>query len=169
MVNCTYFLNGKPLEQVSNFKYLGINVSDNFDWDVHIDSVTAKASQRLGMIKHVLFDAPRKVKRVAYLTLCRPILEYASEVWDLYLIRQITSLEDIQRKGVRFISGIRGRQSVTEARVCLKLDLLETRRKTALMNLMMQILTNQKHDALIQCFQKLQERCVSGLSVYLHH
>ena len=59
------------------------------------------------------------------------ILEYASEVWDPYLIRQIKSLEDIQRKGVRFISGIslRGRQSVTEARVCLKLDLLETRRK----------------------------------------
>ena len=53
------------MEQVSSFKYLGINVSDNFDWDVHIDSVTAKASQRLGMIKHVLFDAPRKVKMVA--------------------------------------------------------------------------------------------------------
>ena len=83
VVNCTYFLNGKPLEQVSSFEYfLGINVSNNFDWDVHIDSVTAKVSQRLGMIKHVLFDVPRKVKRrVAYLTLCRPILENASEVW----------------------------------------------------------------------------------------
>ena len=55
---------------------------------------------------------------------------------------------------MRFISGIRGRQSVTEARVCLKLDLLETRRKTARMNLMMQILTNYN---LIQCFQKLQD------------
>ena len=109
------------------------------------------------MIKHVLFDAPRKVKRVAYLTLCRPILEYASGVLDPYLIRQITSLEDIQRELVRFISAIRGRQSVTEARGCLKLDLLETRRKTARMNLMMQILTNQKHDALIQCLQKLQD------------
>ena len=106
-------MNGKPLEQVSSFKYLGINVSNNFDWDVHIYSVTAKTLQRLGMIKHVLFDVPRKVKRVAYLILCcRPILEYTSEVWDPYLIRQITSLEDIQRKGVRFISGVRGRQSV---------------------------------------------------------
>ena len=81
VVNCTYFLNGKPLEQVSSFKYLVINVSNNFDWDVPIDSETEKASQRLGMIKHVLFAAPRKVKRVAYLTLCRPILENASEVW----------------------------------------------------------------------------------------
>ena len=58
---------------------------------------------------------------------------------------------------MRFISGIRGRQSVTEGRVRLKLDLLETRRKTARMNLMMQILTNQKHDAFIQCFQRLQD------------
>ena len=72
-------------------------------------------------------------------------------------MRQITSLEDVQRKGVRFISGVRGRQSVTKARFCLKLDLLETRRKIARMNLMLQILTNQKYDALIQCFQKLQD------------
>ena len=90
------------------------------------------------------------MKRVAYLNLCRPILKYASEVGDPYLMRQITSLEDIQRKGVRFISAARGRQSVTKARFCLKLDLLETRRKITRMNLMMQILTNQKHDALIQ-------------------
>jgi len=34
----------------------------------------------MGMIKHVLFDAPGRVKRVAYLTLCRPLLEYACEV-----------------------------------------------------------------------------------------
>ena len=102
-------------------------------------------TQHIKPVRHAVFDAPRKVKRVAYLTLCRPILKYASEVWDPYLIRLITSLEDIQRKGVRFISGISGRQSVTETRVCLKLDLLETsRRKTARMKLMMQILTNQK-------------------------
>ena len=34
--------------------------------------------------QNMFFDAPRKVKR--------PILEYASEVWVRYLIRQITSL-----------------------------------------------------------------------------
>ena len=54
-------------------------------------------------------------------------------------MRQITSLEDVQRKGVRFISGVRGRQSVTEARVCLKLGLLETGRKTARINLIQKL------------------------------
>ena len=121
----TYYL-GVALDNVSNFKYLGVEIASNFNWDLQVDSVTSRASQRLGMIKHVLFKAPRKVKKVAYQTLCRPIMEYACEVWDPHLVRQITSLENVQRKAVRFISNLKGTQSVTEARQFLELELLET-------------------------------------------
>lgn len=89
------------------------------------------------MIRHVLY-ASRKVKRVAYFTSCRPILEleYASEVWGPYLARNITSLESIQRRAIRFISGITRNQSVSEARVLLDIDLLESRKKQARMLIM---------------------------------
>ena len=134
-------------------KYRGVEIASNFSWVLQVDSVTSKASQRLGMIKHVLFKASRKVKKVAYLTLCRPIMEYACEVWDPHLVRQITSLENVQRKAVRFISNLKGTQSVTEAKQFLKLELLETRHKSARMSLMTRILTNSKLSSFIDNFK----------------
>lgn len=154
--NVMYHLNGQSLTLVNSFKYLGVFITNNFSWDLHIDSIISKASQRLGMVRHVLFNAPRKVKRVAYLTLCRPILEYASEVWDPHLSRQITSLEAVQRKAIRFISGIRGRQSVTKAGIFLDIQLLELRRKHARMSLMLKCLSGNSHASLIEDFNQLQ-------------
>ena len=61
-----YTLYGVPLVVVDSFKYLGVFVSSNFRWDIHIDDITSRAYQRLGMIKRVLNKAPLKVKRVAY-------------------------------------------------------------------------------------------------------
>ena len=81
------------------------------------------------MKQHVLFDAPRKVKRVAYLTLCIPLLEYGCEVWDPFLvIRQVKLLENVQKRAVRFIAGLKGRESISEAREILGLEVLELRR-----------------------------------------
>ena len=151
-----YHLYGQSLENVSSFKYLGVHISDNFSWDMHLESIISKASQRLGMIKHVLYDSPRKVKRVAYLTLCRPVMEYASEVWDPHLARQITSLENVQRRAIRFISGVTGHQSVSEARVLLNIDLLEYRRKQARMILLLKFLSDNGHTSLIERFNFLQ-------------
>ena len=152
-----YFLGGVALENVSAFKYLGVEITSDFSWDLQIDSVTAKASRRLGMMRHVLFKAPRKVKRVAYLTLCRPIMEYAGEVWDPHLVRQITSLENVQRRAVRFISDLRGKRSVTEARQFLDLELLEARRKSARMTLMLEILADSRHSSFVDSFKHLQD------------
>ena len=108
--NRIYFMNGKAIGCVESFKYLGVTIANDFSWDLHIDEIAAKASQRLGFMKHVLFHAPRKVKRVAYLTLCRPLLEYACEVWDPFIVRQMKLLENVQRRAVRFIAGLKGKK-----------------------------------------------------------
>ena len=57
-----YKLDCKILATAS-FKYLGVHITGNFSWDLHVNSLTLTASQRLGMIKRVLFDAPKKIKK----------------------------------------------------------------------------------------------------------
>ena len=121
-----------------------------------VDTIISKACQRLGLMKHVLSIVPVRVRRTAYLTLCRPILEYASEVWDPHLVRQITSLEGVQRKAIRFILGIRGREGVTEARTFLEIELLELRRMNARMSLMLKLLAGNSHTSLTDNFNHLQ-------------
>ena len=109
--------------------------------------------QNLPEIRNVLSIAPMRVRRVAYLTQCRPILEYVNEVWHPQLVCQITSF---QRKAIRFISGIRGREGVTEARTFLKIELLELRHKNARMSLMLKFLAGNSYTFYTDNFNHLQ-------------
>jgi len=60
--------------------YLGAVIQLNFKFDQHITFKKNKASKILGAIKHVLHEAPREGKLLAYTSLCRPILEYVDTV-----------------------------------------------------------------------------------------
>ena len=57
----------------------------------------------------------KKIKLLAYSKLCKPIFEYASEVWDPSSKQLEQQIEAVQRKAVRFIKNLKGRRdSVTE-------------------------------------------------------
>ena len=150
-----YQLYERLLEIVDHFKYLGVTINNTLNWDSHIDIICSKALRSLGMLKQVLFNAPEKVKRIAYLTICRPILEYACEVWDPFLVKHICQLENIQRKAVRFICGLKGIVSVTEAQEKIELETLSDRRRRARIKLLVNILSNNTHSSLIQDFNGL--------------
>ena len=71
------------------------------------------------------------MKTIAYVTLlCRPLLEYAGEVWDLFLVKHLSQIKMVQRRAVRFISNLRGREVTSEGKA-LGLKLLQDRRKDA--------------------------------------
>ena len=101
-------LDGKILATtITSFKYLGVQITDNISsWDLHVNSITLTVSK--SETKRVLFNAPKKIKKIAYVTLCRPLLEYACEVWDLFLAKHIVQIEKVRRRAVRFISNLRG-------------------------------------------------------------
>ena len=63
---------GKVLATTTSFKYLGVQITDNFSWDLHVNSITLTASWKQGMIKRALFDASNKIKKIAHGTLCKP-------------------------------------------------------------------------------------------------
>ena len=157
-VPAEYNLYNTNLEVVDSFKYLGVIITNTLSWDHHITSICTKALQTLGMIKRALFNAPSKVKKIAYLTLCRPVLEYACEVWDPFLVKHISQIEFIQRRAVRFICNLKGVASVTEARENIQLEALEIRRKRARLNLLINILSNSTHSALIGSFNFLMSQ-----------
>ena len=125
--NVSYTLNGDRIEVVDSIKYLGVHIADNLKWNKHIDIILNKAYKVLGLIKSSLFNAPPKIKKVAYLTLCRPIIEYASDVWDPFTKVKIHNIEMFQNKALRFILNVKGRKSLTEVRDTLRLEKLENR------------------------------------------
>ena len=90
-----------------------------------------------------------KVKLVAYKTLCRPLVEYASEAWDPYTKKLIEHLELIQNKAMRFILNLKGICSMTDARENLGLETLSDRRKTARISLLMKIIADDTESSAV--------------------
>ena len=66
--------------------------------------MAAKANKSPGIIQRNIWNCPKNVKEIAYLSLVRPKLEYASAAWDPFLKKDTSALERVQRKAARFCS-----------------------------------------------------------------
>jgi hypothetical protein len=60
-------------------------------------------NRTLGFLRRNLHSSPKHLKEVAYKTMVRPRLEYASTVWDPHLKYHINNIEKVQRRAARFV------------------------------------------------------------------
>jgi len=102
LFNFNYHLHGQTLESVTSAKYLGVTITSNLDWGLHTKNICSKATQTLGFIRRNLALAPRATKGLAYQTLVRPKLEYASPVWSPHQQKDIHKIEMVQRTAARW-------------------------------------------------------------------
>ena len=79
-----YVTDGKVISSTDQHTYLGITLDRTMQWSHHIDIVCNKASKALNFILRNLSKCSTEVKSTAYLTLVRPIKEYAVCIWDPY-------------------------------------------------------------------------------------
>ena len=128
-----YTMAGDELEAVNHHPYLGIELNHNLKWSEHIGNVTAKANRVLWFIRRNAGRCPTSVKQQMYFALVRPILEYASIVWDPHTKTDIQKLEMVQRRAARFVAGNYKRTEGTVTRIIENLGwpTLEQRRKEA--------------------------------------
>ena len=98
------FLENSELEEVKEFKDLGIITNRHLSWNPHIDYIVSKANRMLGLIKRTCkgLDDP-KTLRTLYCSLVRSNLEYCSVVWSPYTKRNTDKLERVQRRATKLI------------------------------------------------------------------
>ena len=150
-----YHLDGEPLKWVNETVYLGVTVQSNLKYTTHINCKTTKARRILESIKRTLYSAPEKAKLLAYISLCRPILEYAALLWDPAAKNFQYSIEMVQNTVLRFIAGLKGKDSVSGAREGLGIETLEERRD-ARRTLLFRILNSEEcHEALMSSYEEL--------------
>lgn len=131
-----YTLNEKQVENVSNFKYLGVHLTSDLSWNLHIDTVTSNAYKTLGFIRRNLHFANSDTQLLAYNTLVRSKLDYASQIWNPHQAYLINKIESLQNKSARFITKIYSRtSSINEIKKSLKLPSLQSRRLFSLLSL----------------------------------
>ena len=91
-------------ENVESIKYLGVTITKDLKWNVHISNVCTKANMTLFLKKRNLFSCPQDVREAAYEGLVRPILEYGSSVWDPHYESLRDDLEKAQKRAARFVT-----------------------------------------------------------------
>ena len=75
----------------------GLIVNETMQWSPHINNLAVKASKVLNFIKcNLSNNCSSETKASAYLSLVRPIMEYASCVWDPHKAVNIQALEKVQ-------------------------------------------------------------------------
>ena len=102
-----YKLHGKT-KSVNNAKYLGCLITSDLRWTNYIISICGKANKILGFLRRNLNIGSTTTKQNAYNSLVRPIVEYASTVWDPYTQKDIHTLEMVQHRGARYVCNKHG-------------------------------------------------------------
>ena len=82
---------------------MGVEITHNLKWSLHINDVVAKANRILWSIRRNLHHCPGTIKQQMYITLVRPHLEYACAVWDTHVTSDIQKIEMVQRRVARFL------------------------------------------------------------------
>lgn len=88
------------IEQVEEYKYLGITITSRLKWTTHIDNICSSARKKLGFLKHKLRRSSNELRNKAYKAIVKPSLEYASIVRDPHTT---VDIEKIQRLAARFL------------------------------------------------------------------
>ena len=96
----------QKIDHVDEAKYLGILIHKKLSWKSHINSLIKKVNQTRGILQRNVKSCNRDVKAQCYQTYVRPLVEYASSVWDPVgegnpVLRN--KLKMVQRQVARFV------------------------------------------------------------------
>ena len=130
-VNTQYTLGNSVLQEPKTHTYLGVDITHNLKWNIHVDRITNSANKTLGFVRRNLGFCTKDTKVTAYKALIRPTLEYCSGVWDPHSVDLVKKVGKIQRRAVRVVfNNYDWTVSVTKLMKYLELDPLSLRRKT---------------------------------------
>ena len=76
-----YSLDSEIFQEVSDVKYLGIQIDNKLDWNKHISTVAARGQSKLAFLNRNLKGCPKKLRDTTYISLIGPALEYSCSVW----------------------------------------------------------------------------------------
>ena len=101
-----------PIPTVSNNKHLGLNISKDLRFHIHIKEVIRKANAALAPLYPVARYIPRQILNQIYLTYVRPIIDYADVAYHGQItVTDSVALEKIQNRAARLVTGAYRRTS----------------------------------------------------------
>lgn len=96
-------LQGKNIERVSKFNYLGTILDEQLIWKEHIDMVCSKVNKRLGLLSRIRSCLTLKAANCVYRSVIEPIFNYTDTAWGNLSIGCSKNLQQLQNRAARII------------------------------------------------------------------
>lgn len=120
-------------------KDLGVHISPDLKFSFHCNEIVSKALRCVSLIFRSFISKHPTLLVRAYLVYIRPLLEYATPVFNPFYLKDIRLIESVQRSFSRRIPGL-GNLPYSERLKRLNLDMLQLRRLRADLILCYQII-----------------------------
>ena len=107
---------------------LGVLASNDFSWRQHVDVIAAKVSRKLSVLRHMSRLMPASVRRMFFLSVIQPDLEYAIVAFVASMAAADQNrLLALHRKCVRIVGGAHPQADTEELYVRLNIVPLDVR------------------------------------------
>ena len=93
------------IPSVSSHKHLGIFLSKDGSWDIHINKSLEKAWRRVGIMRYLKVRLDRQSLQTIYFSFIRPLLEYGDVIWDNLSQGLKDELDKLQNEAARIVTG----------------------------------------------------------------
>lgn len=98
-----YSINGTAVARVSTIKDLGVHFDRALTFSVHRDNIISSATKMLGFLIRNSRSFQIGTMKLLYFTYVRSKLEYASVIWNPYYTIHKISLENVQRRFLKYL------------------------------------------------------------------
>ena len=123
-------LNNQPVPQVETPTFLGVTLNTRLTWKPHLEAVEAKATRKLAIMKKLAgttWGANSNILKQVYTGAVRPVVEYASTIWDTVSKTNKSKLDRVQNMGLRIILGAMRSTPIQQMEKTTDLQALECR------------------------------------------
>jgi hypothetical protein len=98
---------GAPIKWVDTTRYLGFTLDKQLTWSPHIDQVSRRTAQRIGMLGPLRNRSDLSIRNGVLLSkqLVRPLMDYACPAWRSAARTCARRLQVLQSKCLRFLAG----------------------------------------------------------------
>ncbi len=79
--NISIHVNEHQLARERTFKYLGITFSENLTWSDHLNNISTKINQRIGLLRRIKAFIPLKTRLIIHNALILPLFDYGDIIW----------------------------------------------------------------------------------------
>ena len=138
-------LNNIPLQAVNLYKYLGVTIDCQLNYNLHVNKIVAAVSSKLKQFQRMRSFLNVKAALLVYKSMLLPILEYGDVFLTATTVKNRKRLQVLQNKGLRCALGLGIDTSTEELHAEADLLMLKYRREQHVINFMYDFVCSNSH------------------------